>query len=292
MKSELPERSLIIKDRLAIITAKILSVAEKQISKIILFGSYAKGTWVRDKYFEGSILYSYESDLDILIVLKKEYSKDFNKSNVENKIEKLLEQQNLYDNPWITLITEPITYINKQLEKNQYFFSDIKKEGILLYDDGVNSLSEAKNLSKNEKREIAKDDYEHWFKRGSGFFIDVDSPIRRHDYSTAAFYLHQSTESFYNAILLVFTGYKPKLHDLKTLGGMVRAYHDDLLKIFPMDTHERKECFKLIRAAYVDARYNKNYSISREQLDYLIKRVEKLKETTEKICLEKIDSQL
>ena len=31
MKSELPERSLIIKDRLAIITAKILSVAEKQI---------------------------------------------------------------------------------------------------------------------------------------------------------------------------------------------------------------------------------------------------------------------
>lgn len=71
MKSELPERSLIIKDRLAIIVAKILSVAEDKISKIILFVSYARGDWVRDKYLEGSILYSYESDLDILLVLKK-----------------------------------------------------------------------------------------------------------------------------------------------------------------------------------------------------------------------------
>ena len=289
MKSELPERSLIIKDRLAIITAKILSAAEKQISKIILFGSYARGTWVRDKYFEGSILYSYESDLDILIVLKKEYSKDFHKSNIEDKIKKLLDQQNLHQNPWITLITEPIMYVNKQLEKNQYFFSDIKKDGILLYDDGITPLSEARNLSKSEKREIAKDDYEYWFKRGCGFFIDVASPIKRSDYNTAAFYLHQSTESLYNAILLVFAGYKPKLHDLEKLGGMVRVYHDDLLKIFPIDTPERRECFELLCAAYVDARYNKNYSISKEQLDYLINRVKKLKETTQKICSAEIN---
>ena len=48
---------------------------------------------------------------------------------------------------------------------------------------------------------------------------------------------------------------------------MVRVYHDDLLKIFPMDTPERKECFELLRDAYVDARYNKNYSISKKQLD-------------------------
>ncbi len=289
MKSELPERSLVIKDRLAIITAKILSVAEKQISKIILFGSYARGTWVKDKYFEGSILYSYESDLDILIVLKKEYSKDFHKSNVRDKIETLLKQQNLRSNPPITLITEPITYVNKQLEKNQYFFSDIKKEGILLYDDGVTPLAEAKNLSKNEKREIAEDDYEYWFERGEEFLFKAKNAHERKVYWSSAFELHQSTESFYNAILLVFTGYKPKLHDLEELGGMVRVYHDDLLKIFPIDTPERKECFELLRDAYVDARYNKNYIISKEQLDYLIKRVEKLKKTTEKICLEKID---
>ena len=289
MQSELPEKSLIIKDRLAIITAKILSVAEKQISKIILFGSYARGTWVRDKYFEGSILYSYESDLDILVLLKKEYSKDFNKSNIEDKIEKLLEQQNLHKNPWITLITEPIIYVNKQLEKNQYFFSDIKKEGILLYDDGITPLSEARNLSKSEKREIAKDDYEYWFERGKEFLFKAKNAHERKVYWSSAFELHQSTESFYNAILLVFTGYKPKLHDLKKLGGMIRVYDDDLLKIFPIDTSERKECFELLRAAYIDARYNKNYSISKEQLEYLIKRVEKLKETTEKICLEKIN---
>ncbi|MFU7500827.1 MAG: hypothetical protein ACJBCI_03960 [Candidatus Tisiphia sp.] len=34
----------------------------------------------------------------------------------------------------VTLIFEPIKQVNSQLEKGQYFFCDIKKEGVLLYD--------------------------------------------------------------------------------------------------------------------------------------------------------------
>jgi len=290
MKTELPERSLLIKDRLSVIIDKMLSVAENKISKIILFGSYARGDWVRDKYLDGAIIYSYESDLDILIILKKGQSTNSQKTNVEEKIEKILEKENIHDNPWVTLITETIDHVNRQLEKNQYFFSDIKKEGILLYDDGKVALSEAKDLSKHEKREIATDDYDYWFNRGAGFLIDIASPIKRNDYNIAAFFLHQAAESFYNTILLVFTNYKPKLHDLSKLRGRSNHYHDDLLKIFTFDTSERRKCFILLKKAYVDARYNKNYSITKEQLEYLIERVEKLKETTKKICLDKIKS--
>jgi predicted nucleotidyltransferase len=64
MKTSLPENSLVIKDRLDAIVQEILAVARDQISMIILFGSYAKGTWVRDWYVEGHITYSYESDLE------------------------------------------------------------------------------------------------------------------------------------------------------------------------------------------------------------------------------------
>ncbi len=71
---------------------------------------------------------------------------------------------------------------------------------------------------------------------------------------------------------------------------MAKNYHEDLLKIFPFDTAERKKCFELLRAAYIDARYNKDYSISKEQLQYLIERIEQLKNTTEKICLAEINS--
>ena len=89
MKTELPEKSHIIKDKLAIITAKILSVAEDKICKIILFGSYARGNWVRDTYIEALKCYSYESDLDILIILKKKYYTNLHKSKIEGKIENI-----------------------------------------------------------------------------------------------------------------------------------------------------------------------------------------------------------
>ncbi|MFU7502577.1 MAG: HEPN domain-containing protein [Candidatus Tisiphia sp.] len=57
------------------------------------------------------------------------------------------------------------------------------------------------------------------------------------------------------------------------------------------ETPEQEECFTLLRNAYVDARYDQDYTISKEQLLYLINRVEELKIVTEKICLERINKE-
>ena len=289
MKSELPIRTLLIKNRLSLIVEAILSVTDQKIAKIILFGSYARGTWVEDTYIEGHTTYSYQSDLDLLLIMKKGKSSRLQMLKMEEKIEKQLKKKRLEDNPWVTLIIEPIGAVNKQLETGQYFFSDIKKEGILLYDNGEYQLSVAKELDAGERRAIAQNDYDYWFKRGSGFLtVTKFCAFENNDFSLAAFELHQATESFYNAILLVFSGYKPKLHDIRKLGCMVSNYHNDLLKIFHIDTSEQKKCFELLRKAYIEARYDKNYEINKTQLDYLIKRVEKLKIVTENVCLTEI----
>lgn len=71
MKTLLPERSLVIKPLLDQITSEILIAGKDTIAMIILFGSYARGDWVSDGYTEGHITYSYQSDLDIMVVLKK-----------------------------------------------------------------------------------------------------------------------------------------------------------------------------------------------------------------------------
>ncbi|WP_444994777.1 hypothetical protein [Aliikangiella sp. IMCC44359] len=47
---------------------------------------------------------------------------------------------------------------------------------------------------------------------------------------------------------------------------------------------------KLLRKAYVSARYNPDYSITSEELTWLAERVDYLQELTEKICKEKIES--
>jgi predicted nucleotidyltransferase/HEPN domain-containing protein len=293
MKTSLPENSLVIKDRLDAIVQEILAVARDQISMIILFGSYAKGTWVRDWYVEGHITYSYESDLDILVVTKSPKYRGPKGASFESDLTKRLERKCLrgksFGAPWVTFVVEPIKYLNQQLEKSQYFFSDIKKEGILLYDSGEFTLAEPKDLNLEERKQIAKDDFDVWFGSGTEFLLGVDFYTKQDLLNKAAFLLHQATESFYSAILLVFTGYKPRLHDIEKLGSLASNYSDELLKIFPRDTKEQEEKFVLLKSAYTEARYNKNYKITEEQLLYLIKRIEKLKSITEEICTNRIN---
>ena len=293
MKTSLPENSLVIKDRLDAIVQEILAAAKDQIAMIILFGSYAKGTWVRDWYVEGHITYSYESDLDILIVTKSPKYRGPKGASFESDLTKRLEHKGLrgktFGAPWVTFVVEPIKYLNQQLEKNQYFFSDIKKEGILLYDSGEFTLAEPKDLNLEERKQIAKDDFDVWFGSGTEFLLGVDFYSKQALLTKAAFLLHQATESFYSAILLVFTGYKPRLHDIEKLGSVASNYSDELLKIFPRDTKEQEEKFVLLKSAYTEARYNKNYKITEEQLLYLIKRIEKLKSITEEICTNRIN---
>lgn len=289
MKTTLPERSLVIKERLEKITQEILAAGKKEIAMIILFGSYARGDWVSDSYQEGHITYSYESDIDILVLTKSPKYAGYQGISLRRKIEKRLDKKDLrpdrsFFTPATTLIIETIQHVNKEIEKSRYFFSDIKKEGVLLYDSGEAKLAEPRDLSWEERREIAKDDFEQWFGSGSEFLILANFSMNKNLLNKAAFLLHQATESFYNAILLVFSGYKGKIHDIKELGSLASNYSNELLKIFPRDTAEQEKCFILLKEAYTEARYNKNYKITEEQLLYLISRVEKLKSVTEEIC--------
>jgi len=105
-----------------------------------------------------------------------------------------------------------------------------------------------------------------------------------------AFNLHQATERFYIAILLVFTGYKPKMHNLETLGKRAANMDGQFLQVFPRDTEEQDRLFKLLKHAYIDARYKKDYKITKSELEYLAERVKILQRLTKRICTGKIKS--
>ena len=90
--------------------------------------------------------------------------------------------------------------------------------------------------------------------------------------------------------MLVFTGYKPKRHNIETLGRRVSSCDAEFLKVFPRATKEQDENFKLLKKAYIDARYKKEYKITKKELEYLAKRVKILQKLTKRICKEKIES--
>ena len=53
---------------------------------------------------------------------------------------------------------------------------------------------------------------------------------------------------------------------------------------------EEIRLFNLLKSAYVDSHYDENYSITREELEWLAKRVSKLQKLTASICKKKIKS--
>lgn len=69
---------------------------------------------------------------------------------------------------------------------------------------------------------------------------------------------------------------------------MVKRFSMELSTVFPQNTDAEKECFDLLYRSYIEARYNKDFSIPREQLEYLISHIEILKDITECLCKEKI----
>lgn len=94
--------------------------------------------WVQDEYKKGYITYIYQSDLDLMLVMKKGKQAGLAGLAIEDKIEKRLEKK-LLRSPfelWVTLVLESIKTVNSQVEKGHYLFSDIKKEEILLYYSG------------------------------------------------------------------------------------------------------------------------------------------------------------
>jgi HEPN domain-containing protein len=191
-----------------------------------------------------------------------------------------------------TLIVESIETVNNALARGHYFYTDIKKEGILLYDTGEFKLARARKLDPRERRGNAKAHFEQWFTSAQEFYVQFEFAFGRGSYKIAAFLLHQSVERFFDAILLVFTNYRPRLHDLETLSHMVAGCDPVFLTVFPRATDQEKERFELLRRAYVEARYNPGYQITKEQLDYLAQRVKKLEDLAKKICEARIESYL
>lgn len=253
---------------------------------IILFGSYARNGWVEEKY-EGTDHYRYQSDFDVLVIV--ETKSQFAQSKFECEIEDRIAKHADIKTP-VSIIVHDIDFVNRRLSRAQYFFTDIKKEGVLLYDSGKSELREPRELSSLERKKLAEEDFQYWFTNAKEFWIGFQYDFQRGSYKKAAFELHQVAERLLSGILLVLTYYKPNTHDLYILRKLVNSVDSRLGRIFPLETPEDKRLFKLLKKAYVDARYKPSYVVTHEELIQLSSRVEALKDLGEMICQEKIAS--
>ncbi|MEJ0055966.1 MAG: HEPN domain-containing protein [Bacteroidota bacterium] len=252
--------------------------------KIILFGSYAKGTFKETQYWANGILYEYISDYDFLVVTVKNQEKTYVQEG------KVMDRSDRYKPP-VNLEIHEVDYINKGLEVGEYFFVDIVKEGILLYDTGNIEFVEPRELSGEEKKLKAQRYFDTWFPQGGKFLKTAEFNFRENEYKLGAFLLHQAAESLYYAVLLVFTDYKPKTHNLWKLRKKTKPFSEELFSVFRAETDKLEDhLFDLLKRGYVDARYRIDYAITKEELATLIDRIAKMIPIVERICKDKIEA--
>ena len=248
------------------------------VEMVILFGSHARGDWVEDA------VGGYFSDFDVLVIVKNAKTVERHDlwSSVEQRVERHLGKTLL------SLIVHDIADVNRQISLGQYFFSDIRREGIVLYDAGQVTLAEPMEKTPEERRAYARQNYEQWFESAEGFLEAYELMAARGRFKLAAFQLHQATERFYTAALLVLTEYKPKAHNIDYLGKLAGKLAPSLRDVFPRTEREDKRLFDLLKKAYVDARYSTKYAITLEELRVLEGRVRDLRDRVEALCRDRI----
>lgn len=63
-----------------------------------------------------------------------------------------------------------------------------------------------------------------------------------------------------------------------------------LKQVWPATTRDEKRAYARLREAYINARYSREYRITKEQLEWLGSRVELLKQLVEHACLARLDT--
>ncbi len=261
----------------------------KQTEMIILFGSYARNDYVTydEKYEFGKIQF-YVSDYDILVVT----------SGVSDgvAIKALGNIEDLYYDrakdpdrqPPVQFISEDMKKLNKYLKEGRYFYTQIKQEGVILYDSGKHKLARRRKLSFEEIKQQAEEYFNDKFQSANEFLENANFNYSKEWYKKSSFMLHQACESYIYAIRLVFTLENPKQHNLSKLLNSVKKYSVEFINVFPQDTPEEKRLFELVKAAYVNGRYDPDFVVTKEDIDLLVPKVELLRDITKRICEEKI----
>lgn len=250
-----------------------------KLLKIILFGSYARGDWVEDpvgRYF---------SDFDILVIVNHEDLTDvpeFWTKAEEGLVEALASGQHLRTP--VSVIYHALDDVNEQLKLGRYFFTDIVRDGVVLFEEPDHPLAAPAPLSPAQALQESRDYYEEWLTSADEFLDNYRFNVSQGRNKNAAFQLHQATERYYHTLFLVLTLYSPKTHSLNQLRKLAEGLDPALAQVWPGQNKFERRCYELIREAYVKARYSRHYHITAEQLAWLEERIGVLREMVRERC--------
>jgi predicted nucleotidyltransferase/HEPN domain-containing protein len=251
-----------------------------KILKIILFGSYARKDWV-DEPENG-----YQSDFDILIVVSHENLTDIAEYWYVAE-DKILRDAAIV-RP-VNIIVHALDEVNTGLTRGEYFWVDIARDGIALYELAGSALATPRPLTAADAYEMAGAYLTDGLSKVDAAMEGAAFYISKGHFKDAAFTLHQAAERAYTCFLLVRTHYVPRSHNLKFLRSMAETKEPRLVDAWPRATKIDRRRFELAKRAYVEARYSASFEVGSDDLAAITDAVRSLRDRVETVSHEWLD---
>lgn len=257
-----------------------------RILKVILYGSYARGTWVDEPHTAKG----YRSDFDLLIIVSDKRLTDRVKywAKLDERLMREYGVTGTLQTP-VNFIVHTLQEVNDGLAHGRYFFMDVKAEGIAVYQSDDSELHTPKPKTPTQALAMAEEYFEDWFPTAMRKFKLTQDAMDQEFNKEAAFLMHQTCESLYHCVLLVCTFYTPHVHNLGFLRTQAERIDPRLTYVWPHELKKDRARFEKLKDAYVKARYSKHYHIIMEELDWLNGHVEELGRVVHQVCTERID---
>ncbi len=252
-----------------------------RILKIILFGSYARGGWVDEPHTAKG----YRSDYDLLIVVNQDELTD-RAAYWYRAEERLIREMTITGSlrTPVNFIVHTLQEVNDALAHGRFFFIDIARDGIALYQADDKPLHSPKPKSPEQALAMATEYFDEWFPSAAQFSETAKFASDKGWNKKAAFDLHQAVERLYHCVLLVCTFYTPHVHNIAFLRTQADKLDFRLVTVWPRASRVDRARFERLKDAYVKARYSKHYRISADDLAWLSARVEELGQAVHAVC--------
>lgn len=252
-----------------------------RILKVILFGSYARDDWV-DEPENG-----YQSDYDLLIIVSHPDLTDI--ADYWYVAEDKILRDTAIARP-VNIIVHTLQEVNQALSRGEYFWVDIARDGIILYELPGSALATPQPLTAADAYEMAHAYFSDWLTKVNDAIEIAKFCIEKGKWKDAAFTLHQATERAYACFLLVRTLYFPRSHNIKFLRSLAEDSEPRLIEAWPRATRIDRRRFELLKRAYVEARYSASYEIGNDDLDALTQSVRALRDIVETVSRERVET--
>lgn len=256
-----------------------------RIAKIILYGSYARGGWVDEPHTAKG----YQSDYDLLIIVNDKRLTDRTDywAKLDDRLIRELSVTKALRTP-VNFIVHSVDEVNSGLAEGRYFFIDVARDGIALYQAEDDELPAPQPKSPHAALEMAREYFDEWLPAAEKRLSIARFGVERGFLKDAAFDFHQAVERYYHCVLLVCTFYTPHVHNLAFLRTQAERVDARLIDAWPRETRADRARFEKLKEAYIKARYSKHYRITEEELGWLGERVAALAAIVETVCGERI----